>query len=528
MKLFLSAFLLSIFFVAVPLSISRIVAAEAIARPQSGPLHGRTSPDGKVNAFLGIPYAAPPVGPLRWKPPQPAAPWSEVREATAFGSRCMQARIYDDMVFRDPGISEDCLTLNLWAPAAKNSAPLPVMVWIYGGGYAAGSTSEPRQDGENLARRGLIVVSMNYRLGIFGFFATHELAQESPNHAAGNYGLMDQAAALQWVQKNIAAFGGDPNNITIFGESAGSFSVSALMASPLSRNLIAHAIGESGGAFGRGGISFRTLDSVAKENQAYAKQTLHADNLVALRAIDANELLKMVSAKGKSHAPNFGPNIDGYFLTESVPATFAAGNQAKIPLIAGWNKDEGSVEDDAKSGKYTAKKLKALAAQKFPDHAEEFLKVYRAANDAEALRAAADFMGDASIAFGTWAWLEAHVKTGNAPVFCYRFDLAVPENAADPDSQGAFHSDEIEYVFGALDSRKGYKWRPEDYKLSEQMQTYWTNFAKTGNPNGTDLPNWPRYDAKNAWPVMHLDQASSAQQDQHRDRYLFLQRVWSN
>jgi para-nitrobenzyl esterase len=222
-----------------------------VRKPASGPVLGKTSADGQVDVFLGISYAAPPTGSLRWKPPQPAPAWKEVREATAFGSRCMQARIYDDMVFRDPGISEDCLTLNIWAPAGKNNEHLPVMVWIYGGGFVAGSTSEPRQDGENLARKGVIVVSMNYRLGIFGFFATQELAKESPQHAAGNYGLMDQATALQWVHKNISAFGGDPKNITIFGESAGSFSVSALMASPLSRNLISHAIGESGGGFGQ-------------------------------------------------------------------------------------------------------------------------------------------------------------------------------------------------------------------------------------------------------------------------------------
>jgi para-nitrobenzyl esterase len=497
-----------------------------VRKPAYGPVLGKTSADGKVDVFLGIPYAAPPTGSLRWKPPQPAPAWKEVREATAFGSRCMQARIYDDMMFRDPGISEDCLTLNIWAPAGKNTGRLPVMVWIYGGGFVAGSTSEPRQDGEKLARKGVIVVSMNYRLGIFGFFATQELAKESPHHAAGNYGLMDQATALQWVAKNISAFGGDPKNITVFGESAGSFSVSALMASPLSRNLISHAIGESGGAFGRGGITFSPLDLVAKENEAYSKEVLHADNLAALRAIDGNELLKMVAEKRAGDAFHFGPDVDGYFLTASIPGTFAAGQQAQIPLMAGWNKDEGSVGDESDSGVFTVQKLKLLADRNFGGQAEEFLRVYKASNDQEAVRAGDDFMGDKLIAFGTWAWLEAHVKSG-VPVFRYRFDLASPGETGHPETISAFHSDEIEYVFGTLDSRKGYNWRPEDYKLSEQMQTYWTNFAKTGNPNGKDVPDWRRYNAQGGWPVMHLEQTSQARPDEHRDRYLFLQRVWA-
>src|ERR1700676_993082 len=256
-----------------------------VAKPESGPVRGKTSADGKVNAFLGIPYAVPPIGPLPWKPPQSAPAWTEVREVIAFGSRCMQARVFSDMVFRDPGISEDCLTLNIWAPAGKITGHLPVMVWIHGGGFIGGASSEPRQSGEKLARKGVLVVSMNYRLDIFGFFATSELVEESPQHAAGNYGLLDQAAALQWVHKNISAFGGDPNSITIFGEYAGSFSVGALMASPLSRKLISRVIGESGGAFGSGGNTFSKLDSVAKRNEAYRKEVLHAESLVALRAI---------------------------------------------------------------------------------------------------------------------------------------------------------------------------------------------------------------------------------------------------
>ncbi len=223
-------------------------------KTDKGKVEGALTTDGKVAAFKGIPYVAPPVGNLRWQPPQPAAKWSGTRAAKEFGSHCIQSAGYPDMVFHDAGPSEDCLTLNVWTPAGAKHGSLPVMVWIYGGGFVSGSTSENRQDGQFLAHRNVVVVSMNYRLGIFGFFAHPELTAESAHHASGNYGLMDQGAALEWVKRNIAAFGGDPKNITIFGESAGSFAVSSLMASPLTKDLISKAIGESGGAFYSGGL----------------------------------------------------------------------------------------------------------------------------------------------------------------------------------------------------------------------------------------------------------------------------------
>src|ERR1700691_5843252 len=245
-----------------------------VVKTDQGKVQGKMSADGQARDFLGIPFAAPPVGPLRWKPPQPAAKWHGVRQAASFGSRCMQQAHYDDMVFRDPGESEDCLTLNVWAPAQKSKTKLPVMVWIFRGGFAGGGTPEPRQDGEHLTRKGVLVVSMNYRLGIFGFFATKELAAEDPHHAAGNYGLMDEWAALQWVRRNIAAFGGDPDNVTIFGESAGSFAVSAQMASPLAKGLFAHAIGESGGAFASRELNFPPLQESIKLDEDYLQRAI--------------------------------------------------------------------------------------------------------------------------------------------------------------------------------------------------------------------------------------------------------------
>jgi para-nitrobenzyl esterase len=498
-----------------------------VIKTDQGKVHGKMSADNQTRDFLGIPFAAPPVGPLRWKAPQPAAKWQGVRQATSFGSRCMQQERYDDMVFRDPGESEDCLTLNVWAPAGKSKSKLPVMVWIFGGGFAGGGTSEPRQDGEHLSRKGVLVVSMNYRLGIFGFFATRELAAEDAHHAAGNYGLLDELAAIQWVHRNIAAFGGDPDNVTIFGESAGSFAVSAQMASPLAKGMFAHAIGESGGAFASKELNFPPLDKFEKENEEYFHSVLTDSSLAALRATSSADILKLATQKAPGK-PRFGPDIDGYFLPASIPAIYAAGQQAHIPLIAGWNQDEGTSTIVKAPEKGTMDGLHATAVKEFGPRADDFLKVYHANDDAEALRAAEDFSGDNFLVYSTWAWLEAHVKTGGSPVYRYLFALPSPGDPYHPVSAGAFHSDEIEYVFGNLDSRKGATFRPEDYKLSDLMQTYWTNFARTGDPNGDPAPHWPKYDAAGNWQVMRLSPDPGAAPDQHRDRYLFLQQIWGD
>jgi len=287
-------------------------------RTSNGVLEGVVSADGKVRTFKGIPYAAPPVGSLRWKPPQPAVAWTGVRKATEYPPRCMQAPVYSDMIFHDPGPSEDCLYLNLWMPAAPATPRLPVMVWIHGGGFAAGSTSEPRQDAGNLSKKGVLVVTLNYRLGIFGFFSHPALTRESGHNASGNYGLLDQVAALRWVRDNIAVFGGDPANVTVFGESAGSFSVSALMASPLARGLFQRAIGESGAFFGDT-LRLKARAETEKADTEFAKSALGTDSLEALRAKPAAEILQAAS---KDRALRFFPNIDGLFLPESVGAIF--------------------------------------------------------------------------------------------------------------------------------------------------------------------------------------------------------------
>src|SRR3984885_10512812 len=318
-----------------------LAAAAPQVKTTSGMVEGKD--EGAFHAFLGIPYAAPPVGDLRWKPPAAVAKWTGVRKATDFGPHCMQGNVYGDMKFRDSGGSEDCLSLNVWVPAETSGAKLPVMVWIYGGGFVAGTTSEARQDGTHLAQQGVVVVSMNYRLGIFGFFVHPELAKESGRNSAGNYGLLDQLAALEWVHGNIAAFGGDPGNVTIFGESAGSFSVSAQMASPLAKGLFQKAMGESGAAFFSGGLSFEPLSVREEKDVKAASAKLGVSTLAELRAIPAEKLVEIFGKPGPD-AFDFDPDVDGYFLPEPVPAIFAAGKQNDVPLLAGWNHDEGSFD----------------------------------------------------------------------------------------------------------------------------------------------------------------------------------------
>ena len=496
-------------------------AAAPLVKIDSGIVQGKTV--GTVSTFLGIPYAAPPVGKLRWKPPSPPAKWDGVRKATSFGARCMQTRVYSDMVFRDPGISENCLMLNVWAPTRAKEG-LPVMVWIHGGGFAAGASSEPRQDGGNLAKLGVVVVSMNYRMGIFGFFVHPELTAESGKNSAGNYGLLDLVAALEWTQRNIAAFGGDPANVTIFGESAGSFAVSVLMASPLANGLFQKAIGESGAAFKSHGLPFPFRADREPVDSKFMNAALHIQTLAQLRAVPAQKLLDAATKKNEGHDEfSYGPDVDGYFLPEKVPAIFAAGKHNDVPLLAGWNRDEGSF--DVAKAKPTVVSLKESAEKEFGAKAPEFLRLYPADNDDQAYRAMEDFEGDRFIAYSTWKWMEMQKANGKQPVYRYRFDLVLPPNPKEPGPAVANHSGEIEYVFGMLDS-KPLRWRPEDRKLSEQMQKYWTNFARTGDPNGADLPKWPAYESGNGWQTMYLSASPEARKDEMRDRYLFLDEAW--
>ncbi|MGI9073679.1 MAG: carboxylesterase/lipase family protein [Bryobacteraceae bacterium] len=484
------------------------LAAEQV-RTASGMVEGAVSADAKIRTFKGIPFAAPPVGSLRWRPPQPAPSWTGVRKATEFGARCMQGRIYEDMVFRDPGPSEDCLYLNVWTPATSAEGRLPVMVWIYGGGFQAGSASEPRQDGENLAKKGVVVVSLNYRLGIFGFFSHPELTKESPHYASGNYGLLDQVAALEWVHKNIAGFGGDPENVTIFGESAGSISVSAQMASPLSRGLLKQAIGQSGGVF----MLTPRLPSVSETQQTGDRfaRSLGASTLKALRAMPADELLNGV-LKDRSHLYRFWPNVDGYFFPESPSAIYVAGKQAHVPLLAGWNADEQDYTGFLKKAQAIRENYAAKVRTEYGRHADEILKLYSGNSEKQVKECARDLASDQFIAYSTWKWLDMQVQTGKSPVYRYRFEQAPPTSTGEP-NRGAYHSADIEYVFETLDW-KHLPWTADDRKLSDMISSYWTNFAKTGNPNGPGLPEWRGYNKADRYAVMHLHTASINKDEQ--------------
>jgi para-nitrobenzyl esterase len=463
-------------------------------------------------AFLGLPYAAPPVGDLRWKPPQPPAAWTGVRDATHFGARCEQWHIWNDYLFQDAGPSEDCLFLNVYTPAsATPRSKLPVMVWIHGGGFVAGSGSEPRYSNSALVAKNVILITLNYRLGVFGFLANQDLLREGQGHA-GNYGLMDMTAALRWVQANAVQFGGDPANVTIFGESAGSFAVSALMAAPQARGLFAKAIGESGAFFGNV-LSMSAVAERAKLDQNWT-DSLGAKSLAELRALPADQIL---DAAKRRTTGGFSPDIDGQFLTEPVSATYAAGTEAHIPTIIGWNRDERT---NTVSKGMTSEKWKAFAAEHHPSQTAEFLAAFPGNTDAEAVHSADAYTTAGFIALGAWRWVEAQAATGQSPVYRYRFDLAAPPSEVHPDGGYAFHSDELEYVFGTLDTRVGAKWRPIDRALSDQMIAYWTNFARTGDPNGPGLPHWPRFDTEKV--LIHLASPITVTPDTARPQFEFL------
>jgi len=511
------------------LAMSLVPSAGAIGNRvqiDSGMIEGKAAAEPGVQAFEGIPFAAPPLGTLRWREPQPVTPWSGVLKTTHFGPRPMQGSIFSDMVFRDQGPSEDCLYLNVWTPARSPGEHLPVMVWIYGGGFEAGATSEPRQDGGHLALKGVVVVSMNYRLGIFGFYSHPELSAESGHGSSGNYGIMDQTAALRWVQRNIAAFGGDPGNVTIFGESAGSYSVSLQMATPTARGLFARAIGESGSMVGTRRIPARVLTlAAAEQNGLEFAHRMGAANLAELRAKPGIDVLK---AAIHDKLLKTSVVVDGFVLPKFAYQIYSAGEQAHVPLLAGWNGDESRVYATFGSKRPTAQSFAESVKAEYADLAPAVLKLYPANTDAEAVRSAGDLAGDRFIVTSTWNWIEMQRKTG-APVYRYRFDRAVPvppgmmingEPATAADV-GAAHASEIPYVFKALPLIHYIPWEKADYALSDLMETYWTNFAKTGNPNGPGVPEWPRYDADGQFQVMHLNVDPRPEPEQHRLRHEF-------
>jgi para-nitrobenzyl esterase len=487
-----------------------VLAAPERVQTTFGTLEGAGAQGSGVRLFRGIPYAQPPIGELRWKAPQPPRPWSGIRKADQFGPRCMQQAVYGDMSFRSNGMSEDCLYLNVWTPARAASERRPVLVYFYGGGFVAGDGSEPRYDGESMARRGIVVVTMSYRLGVFGFLAHPELSREAPYGGSGNYGLLDQVAALRWVHDNIAAFGGDPGRITLGGESAGSVSVSALMASPLSRELIAGAIGESGSILGA--LPAAPLADAEAIGLKFAAQA-GASSLAELRKQPAAQLLE---AAGKFGAFQFKRTIDHYLFPKSPAAIYAAGEQAHVPLLAGSNSQEMPYQAVLGSEPPTVAGYRKAVQRLYGSEAEAVLKVYPAARDGESvLDAAQTLASDRFIAFSTWKWMELATRTGGKPTFYYYYAHKRPplrpefagatEGLAggvvrnskappEPPARGAVHSAEIEYALGNLDlSAAMYAWAPQDYEVSRTMQSYFAHFIESGDPNSSGVPQWPAY-----------------------------------
>ncbi|GAB2786069.1 carboxylesterase family protein [Rhabdobacter roseus] len=469
------------------LAFGPVVPPEAV--PVSGGLiSGSLNQAGDILSYKGIPFAAPPVGDLRWRAPQPVVPWSGVRRCDRFGPSPMQ-RVPEPfgpwsaeyLIPKEP-ISEDCLYLNVWTqPTAKNQPLRPVLVWVYGGGFNSGGSGVPIYDGEAMARRGIVFVSINYRVGPFGFLAHPELSQESPAKASGNYGLLDQLAALQWVQQNIARLGGDPAQVTIAGQSAGSMSVNCLVASPLGKGLFNKAIAQSGASFARPQLTLAQAEEIGLK----AMQAVGAASLAELRAKPAAEILQ--KAQGTR-----GPIMDGYVLPKPVATLFAAGAQNNITLLTGWNEDEGMASGPAKS----AEAYRQQIEQQYGTDAPHFLKYYPAGSDAEAATSQMRLSRDQTFGVQNYTWAQVASKQGQ-PVYVYRFTRKVPATGAYA-HYGAFHTGEVPYAYDNLRfiDRQLRPLDATDAELARQMAAYWANFVKTGDPNGKGLPTWPVYTKK--------------------------------
>ena len=472
----------------------------------SGIVEGTASGQPSVRVFKGIPFAAPPVGDNRWKAPQPVAKWEGVRKADAFGAPCAAgpagggrgggrgaapgaapgaaAPVAPVAPPREPARAEDCLYLNVWTSASNPNDRRPVMMWIYGGGFTGGSGGLAWYDGENLASKGPVIVTMNYRLGSLGFFAHPELAKESGHNASGNYGMMDAIAALQWVKKNISAFGGDPNNVTVAGESAGAMMVGALVGSPLAKGLFHRAIAQSGGYMGLT-MGRMTTGQSAQANGVKTMEALGVKTIAELRAKPLNELTGLSAG---------GLIVDGYVIPEDLSLTFMNGKQNIVDVLTGSNKDEanfglcfGSVGRGGGAGP-TAESFKANAQRRFGEGADDYVKLYGVTADAQAQPAAHTACGD-EINWNMRQWAAAQAKAGKK-AYTYFF-THIPTINGGPSPQGATHTSEISYAFNNPKGQANQTWNDVDTKLADQMSSYWVNFISKGDPNGNGLAKWP-------------------------------------
>ncbi len=480
-------------------SFMTLTSAAAPVKVEGGLVEG-TVEEG-LTVYKGIPFAAPPTGNLRWRPPQPLKSWDGVLKADKYAPACPQIQFYIP-IFPKVETSEDCLYLNVWTPAQSPAENLPVMVWIYGGGFVMGATSTPLYSGEQLAKMGVVIVSSAYRVGPLGFLAHPDLTAQSPRKVSGNYGLLDQIAALQWVQRNIKAVGGDPGRVTIFGESAGGISVSMLAASPPAKGLFHRAICESGGSFhpvrkNKEPDSIQMLAGAEAAGVAFA-QRMGANSLAELRQISPEKLLSDPSVQGGG----FWPIVDGYVIVDDQYKLYEAGKYNDVPVLVGTNSDEGSMFAQAT----TPEQYEKSTRERFGPFAEKILALYPGQTADQTFRAAADILRDTLFAWPTWSWARLQSRTGTAQVFVYYFDQKLPLSPLSLffKSSSAPHGSEMPYVFRHLDQIPATLYTDEDRKLSETMATYWTNFAKKGNPNGEGLPQWPVFKAREP-TVMYLD-----------------------
>ena len=457
-----------------------------------------------IFSYKGIPFAAPPVGDLRWKSPQPVVPWEGVRKADKFAPGPMQDTSFGAMLGGPQEISEDCLYLNVWTGAETTDEKRPVMVWIYGGGFGVGMTSTPTYDGTNLARKGVVLVSVAYRVGPFGFLAHPELSKES-GHGSGAYGIQDQIASLKWVKENIAKFGGNPSNVTIFGESAGGISVSMLTASPMARGLFQRAISESGGSIGP---LRSTLEEAEAQGEAYLKN-LGADNIKAARALSAEEIQKDTKGMG-----DFWPVADGTTIVANQYELYETGQFNDTPILVGTNSNDGGL---FVTPPMTSEQFEQMMRERFGDGADAFLEVYPHATDDEALQSAKDIFRDSTFAWPTWAWATLQSRNGKNKAFVYYFDHRTPGSP-----EGANHGSEIAYVFGNLGTMGPMgagSDSPEDRALSDLIQAYWINFAEKGDPNDEGLPEWPAFDEIEQ-KVMYFNEETAARKHPNLDKIM--------
>jgi len=469
------------------------IASGTTAKVEQGVLQG--TKEAGLTIYRGIPFATPPVGDLRWKAPRAAAKWEGVKQAVKFGPRCFQAGR------GAPGVetSEDCLYLNVWSPAKTAKDKIPVLVWIYGGGFGAGATSEPNYSGEKLAKKGVVLVSIAYRVGQMGFFVHPELSAENKNHASGNYGLLDMIAGLQWIRKNIDAFGGDSKKVTIFGESAGGIAVSMLSASPLAKGLFDGAISESGGSFGpprpnvtQPGENLKRLADAERAGAEYVKKAGIA-SIADLRKIAADKLPSTGGGRGAPGAVagvSSWPIIDGYVIPDDQYKLYAAGKFNDTPILVGYNSDEGQ----SFSPPATPEAYIASTKARYGPFADKLIKAYPP-GEGKVAKTARDLARDSAFGWHTWIWARLQSQKGKGKAYLYCFDQHQDYPADSPRAgYGSPHGQDVAYVFQHVNPQGSL---PTDQAISDAMATYWTNFAKNLNPNGQGVPQWPAFSDAN-------------------------------